>query len=44
MIDGRRCDCLADANTEPPAVKRRRKGRPGVARKLPENPDATVLR
>src|SRR6516165_3718226 len=29
------------ANTEPPAVKRRRKGRPGVARKLAENPDAT---
>ena len=32
------------ANTEPPAVKRRRKGRPGVARKLAENPDATLLR
>jgi transposase len=29
------------ANTEPPAVKPRRKGRPGVARKLAENPDAT---
>ena len=29
------------ANAEPPAVKRRRKGRPGVARKLVENPDAT---
>jgi transposase len=29
------------ANAEPPAVKRRRKGRPGVARKLAENPDAT---
>jgi transposase len=32
------------ANAEPPAVKRRRKGRPGVARKLAENPDATLLR
>ena len=32
------------ANTEPPAVKRRRKGRPGVARKLAESPDATLLR
>ena len=29
------------ANAEPPAVKRRRKGRPGAARKLAENPDAT---
>src|SRR3974390_3421470 len=29
------------ANAEPPAVKRRRKGRPGVTRKLAENPDAT---
>jgi transposase len=29
------------ANTEPPENKRRRKGRPGVARKLAENPDAT---
>jgi len=29
------------ANTEPPAVKPPRKGRPGVARKLAENPDAT---
>src|SRR6201997_1580996 len=29
------------ANAEPPAVKRRRKGRPGVARKLAENPDQT---
>ena len=29
------------ANAEPPANKRRRKGRPGVARKLAENPDAT---
>src|SRR3981081_3173850 len=29
------------ANAEPPAVKRRRKGRPGVARKLAEKPDAT---
>src|SRR5215470_4965429 len=29
------------ANAEPPAVKRRRKGRPGVARNLAENPDAT---
>src|SRR3984957_10893417 len=29
------------ANGEPPAVKQRRKGRPGVARKLDENPDAT---
>src|SRR5258707_13761722 len=27
------------ANAEPPAVKRRRKGRPGAARKLAENPD-----
>jgi transposase len=32
------------ANAEPPAVKRRCKGRPGVARKLAENPDATLLR
>jgi hypothetical protein len=29
------------ANAEPPAVERRRKGRPGVARRLAENPDAT---
>jgi len=29
------------ANAEPPANKRKRKGRPGVARKLAENPDAT---
>src|SRR3984893_2803432 len=29
------------ANAEPPAVKRRHKGRPGVARKLAEKPDAT---
>src|SRR5580704_15740280 len=29
------------ANAELPAVKQRRKGRPGVARKLAENPDAT---
>jgi transposase len=29
------------ANAEPPTGKRRRKGRPGVARKLAENPDAT---
>src|SRR5215470_9118840 len=29
------------ANAEPPAVKPRRKGRPGVARKLAEKPDAT---
>src|SRR5262250_2074456 len=29
------------ANAEPPVVKRQRKGRPGVARKLAENPDAT---
>jgi len=29
------------ANAEPPAGKRRRKGRPGVARQLAENPDAT---
>src|SRR4030081_3102070 len=29
------------ANAEPPAVKRRRKGRPGVARKLADKPDAT---
>ena len=30
------------ANAEPPTgKKRRRKGRPGVARKLAENPDAT---
>jgi transposase len=29
------------ANAEPPEVKRRRKGRPGVARKLAENPDQT---
>lgn len=29
------------ANAKPPAVKRRRKGRPGIARKLAENPDAT---
>src|SRR4249919_763318 len=28
------------ANTEPPAVKQPRKGRPGVARKLAVNPDA----
>src|ERR1700751_919130 len=28
------------ANPEPPAVKQPRKGRPGVARKLAENPDA----
>ena len=32
------------ANAELPAVKRRRKGRPGVARKLAEKPDATLLR
>src|SRR5215831_12138519 len=32
------------ANAEPLAVKPRRKGRPGVARKLAENPDATLLR
>jgi transposase len=29
------------ANAEPPASKPQRKGRPGVARKLAENPDAT---
>jgi transposase len=29
------------ANTEPPANKKKRKGRPGVARQLAENPDAT---
>jgi transposase len=29
------------ANTEPPAIKPQRKGRPGVARMLAENPDAT---
>jgi transposase len=29
------------ANAEPPATKQKRKGRPGVARKLTENPDAT---
>jgi transposase len=29
------------ANTEPPKDKRKRKGRPGVARKLAENPDQT---
>ena len=29
------------ANTEPPATKPRRKGRPGVTRMLTENPDAT---
>src|SRR3974377_2520063 len=29
------------ANAEPPAINPRRKGRPGVARKLAENPDAT---
>src|SRR5215510_11025458 len=29
------------ANAEPPAIKPRRKGRPGVARKLAEKPDAT---
>jgi transposase len=29
------------ANAEPPAKKRRRKGRPGAARQLAENPDAT---
>ena len=29
------------ANAGPPANKRQRKGRPGVARKLAENPDAT---
>jgi transposase len=29
------------ANAEPPATKPQRKGRPGVARKLAENPDAT---
>lgn len=29
------------ANTEPPAIKPQRKGRPGVARKLAEKPDAT---
>jgi transposase len=29
------------ANAEPPAVRRRRKGRPGIARKLVEKPDAT---
>ena len=29
------------ANAEPPAVKPPRKGRPGVTRKLAENPDAT---
>jgi transposase len=29
------------ANAEPPANKQKRKGRPGVARKLAENPDAT---
>jgi hypothetical protein len=29
------------ANAEPPAVKQRRKGRPGVARKLAEDPDQT---
>ena len=33
--------CRQKANAEPPAVKRRRKGRPGVARKLAEKPDAT---
>src|SRR4030081_1832016 len=29
------------ANAEPPPLKRRRKGRPGVPRKLAEKPDAT---
>src|SRR5947209_16985539 len=29
------------ANAEPPAMKPQRKGRPGVARKLAEKPDAT---
>src|ERR1700748_3453727 len=29
------------ANAEPPVVKRRRKGRPGVARELAEKPDVT---
>jgi len=29
------------ANAEPPAIKPQRKGRPGVARKLAEKPDAT---
>lgn len=29
------------ANTEPPANKKKRKGRPGAARQLAENPDAT---
>jgi len=29
------------ANAEPPAIKQQRKGRPGVARKLAEKPDAT---
>src|SRR5215470_11066791 len=29
------------ANAKPPGGKQRRKGRPGVARKLAENPDAT---
>src|SRR3974377_51213 len=29
------------ANAEPPAIKPRRRGRPGAARKLAENPDAT---
>src|SRR6201989_3288408 len=29
------------ATAEPPAVKRRRKGRPGVARELAEKPDVT---
>jgi transposase len=29
------------ANAEPPVNKQKRKGRPGVARKLAENPDAT---
>src|SRR6516164_8818480 len=32
------------ANAEPPAIKQQRKGRPGVARKLAEKPDATLLR
>ena len=32
------------ANAEPPAVKRRRKGRPGVARKLVENPERRAQR
>lgn len=29
------------ANAEPPAIKPQRKGRPGIARKLAEDPDAT---